>query len=61
VLAPGQSRTVTVRATTPAIAGRRGRLDRAELGGGFGGETTSIPVTLRSLVDVAMAAPSAAC
>ena len=50
VLGPGQSQTFSVSATTPSSPGRRLGLDRAELGPG--GPSTSIPVTLRSLVQV---------
>jgi hypothetical protein len=50
VLAPGQSRTVTVGATTPSSAGDAA--GSVVVSSSFGG-TTSIPVTLRSLVDVA--------
>jgi len=50
VLAPGRSRTVTVRATTPATPGEEaGSIVVDSSGGG----TTSVPVTLRALVDVA--------
>jgi hypothetical protein len=50
VLAPGQSRTVTVSATAPASPG-----DSAGsiVVNSSSGETTSVPVTLRALVDVA--------
>ncbi len=48
-LGPGQSRTVSVSATTPSQAGDgSGSIDLSSNTGG----TTSIPVTLRSLVDV---------
>ena len=49
VLGPGQSRTVTINETTPSAPG-----DSAGsiLVSSLGSETTSIPVTLRSLVDV---------
>ena len=50
VLAPGRSRTVTVRATTPATPGdSAGSIVVNSSSGG----TTSVPVTLRALVDVA--------
>jgi hypothetical protein len=50
VLAPGRSRTVTVRATTPAAPGdSAGSIVVNSSSGG----TTSVPVTLRALVDVA--------
>jgi hypothetical protein len=50
VLAPGQSRTVTVGATTPSSPGdAAGSIVVSSLLDG----TTSVPVTLRSLVDVA--------
>jgi hypothetical protein len=49
-LAPGRSRTVTVRATTPAAPGdSAGSIVVNSSSGG----TTSVPVTLRALVDVA--------
>jgi hypothetical protein len=58
VLTPGQSRTVTVRATTPAQPGdSAGSIVLTSTGGGIdsylGPESTSIPVVVRSLVDVA--------
>ena len=50
VLAPGRSRTVTVRATTPATPGdSAGSIVVNSSSGG----TTSVPVTLRTPVDVA--------
>ncbi len=57
LLAPGQSRTVTVSATTPAQPGdASGSIVLSSTGGGFdsylGPESNSIAVTLRSLVDV---------
>lgn len=52
VLAPGQSRMVTVTATTPASPGDLAGSIVLTSDLGFGG-ITSIPVTLRSLVDVA--------
>ncbi len=48
VLAPGHSRTFTIRATTPSSPGDS---DGSVVVRSFGG-TTSIPVTLRSLVNV---------
>jgi hypothetical protein len=58
VLGPGASRTVTVTAATPAQPGdSAGSIVLTSSGGGFdsdlGFESTSIPVTLRGLVDVA--------
>jgi Subtilase family/Peptidase inhibitor I9 len=58
LLAPGDSRTVTVTASTPAQPGdSAGSIVLSSSGGGFdqdlGFESTSIPVTLRSPVDVA--------
>jgi hypothetical protein len=50
VLAPGQSRTVTVSATAPATPGDSAGSVVVK---SSGGETTSVPVTLRALVDVA--------
>jgi hypothetical protein len=57
VLAPGQSRTVTVRATTPAQPGdSSGSIVLTSTGGGsdsyLGLESNSIPVTLRSLIGI---------
>ena len=57
-LAPGQSRTVEVSAKTPATPGdSSGSIVLTSTGGGFdpfiGFESNSIPVTLRSMVDVA--------
>jgi hypothetical protein len=50
VLAPGRTRTVTVRATTPPTPGEEaGSIVINSSSGG----TTSVPVTLRALVDVA--------
>lgn len=56
-LAPGQSRTVTVTAQTPTAAGdSAGSIVLTSSGGGvdpfIGRESNSIPVTLRSLVDL---------
>jgi hypothetical protein len=56
-LAPGQSRTIHVTATTPSTAGdSSGSVVLTSSGGGFdsnvGFESNSIPVTLRSLVEV---------
>ncbi len=58
VLLPGASRTVTVSATTPAQAGdSAGSVVLTSTGGGIdselGLESNSIPVTLRSTIDVA--------
>jgi hypothetical protein len=50
VLRPGQSRTVTVSATTPATPGDSAG---SVVVSSSGGETTSVPVALRALVDVA--------
>ena len=50
VLAPGRSRTVTVRAATPATPGDSAGSIVVH---SSSGETTSVPVTLRALVDVA--------
>ena len=57
LLAPGQSRTVQVTATTPATPGdSSGSIVLSSTGGGIdrfvGLESNSIPVTLRSTVDV---------
>jgi hypothetical protein len=57
-LAPGQSQTVKVSATTPTTPGdTSGSIVLTSTGGGIdpfiGAESNSIPVTLRSLVDVA--------
>jgi Subtilase family/Peptidase inhibitor I9 len=56
-LAPGQSRTVTVRATTPSRPGdSSGSIVLTSTGGGvdsyLGFESNSIPVTLRSLIGI---------
>jgi Peptidase inhibitor I9 len=58
VLAPGASKTVTVSATTPAQPGdSAGSIVLTSTGGGFdptlGFESTSIPVTLRSMLNIA--------
>jgi hypothetical protein len=58
LLAPGQSRTITVSATTPASPGDAAdSIVLTSTGGGFdstlGLESNSIPVTLRSKIDVA--------
>ena len=50
VLKPGQSQTVSVSATTPLSPGDTS--GSILLSSGFGGSSTSIPVTLRSLVQV---------
>jgi hypothetical protein len=52
VLPPGQSRTVTVSATTPSSPGDYAGSIVLKSDSGLGG-STSIPVTLRSLVDAA--------
>jgi hypothetical protein len=57
-LAPGQSQTVKVSATTPTTPGdSSGSIVLTSTGGGIdpfiGAESNSIPVTLRSMVDVA--------
>jgi hypothetical protein len=52
VLAPGQTETVTVSATTPPSPGDAAGAIVLTSNFGLGG-TTSIPVTLRSLIDVA--------
>jgi Subtilase family len=57
-LAPGESRTVRVSATTPSTPGdTSGSIVLTSTGGGFdpfiGFESNSIPVTLRSMVDLA--------
>ena len=54
VLAPGGRRTVTVTATTPALPGdSSGSIQVTSGHAVLGSTTTSIPVTLRTLVDVA--------
>jgi hypothetical protein len=50
VLRPGQSRTVTVSATTPAAPGEEAG---SIVVNSDGGATASVPVTMRALVDVA--------
>jgi hypothetical protein len=53
-LAPGQSKTVTISATTPSSPGdASGSIVVSSSAMSSSGETTSIPVTLRSLVDAA--------
>jgi len=53
LLNPGQSETVTVSATTPSSPGDAAGSIVLSSDGGAWGEATSIPVTLRSLVDPA--------